>query len=171
MGYIAVIDTETNWEDQVMSIGIALADDRTFNPADTKYFVITPECENGGMYSDVLDLVSERKTVFCSMKQAMGKIKKWLGSVGTSKMFAYNACFDRNHLTELSSMDWYDIMRVAAYRQHNRFIPRNLPCCRTGRLKSHFGVEAITHMLTGDGSYAETHNALYDALDELKIIR
>ena len=32
MGYFAVIDTETNWEDQVMSIGSVIADAETFQP-------------------------------------------------------------------------------------------------------------------------------------------
>ena len=30
MGYFAVIDTETNWEDRVMSIGTVIADTDTF---------------------------------------------------------------------------------------------------------------------------------------------
>ena len=30
MGCIAVIDTETNWSNQVMSVGVVIADGRTF---------------------------------------------------------------------------------------------------------------------------------------------
>ena len=55
-GQIAVIDTETNWHDQVMSIGIAVADAVTFKCKDTRYFIIDPECRVGGIYSNVLHL-------------------------------------------------------------------------------------------------------------------
>ncbi len=47
----AVIDTETNWIDQVMSVGIVIADDRTFEPVTTKYIIFEAEAEIGGMYS------------------------------------------------------------------------------------------------------------------------
>ena len=171
MGYIAVIDTETNWQDEVMSMGIVLGDDRTFCPVDSEYFILAPEYETGGMYSGVLDLVREEKTTVCSRTQAMRQLKSWLRASGTDRLFAYNAVFDCKHLTELNAFRWYDIMRIAAYRQHNRKIPRCCPCCSTGRMKSHYGVEAMTRMLTGDCSYEETHNALFDALDELRIMK
>ena len=61
-------------------------------------------------------------------------------------------------------------MRIAAYRQYNKYIPETAPCCKTGRLKSNYGVEPIMHMLTGNGGYQETHNAVNDACDELKIV-
>ena len=41
MGFFAVIDTETNWADQVMSIGTVIADDR-FRPVEVKYHILTP---------------------------------------------------------------------------------------------------------------------------------
>ena len=83
-------------------------------------------------------------------------------------IFAYNANFDYKHLPELASYTWVDIMKIAAYKQYNRFIPRHADCCGTGRLKSGYGVEAILNMMVDD--YTETHNAYYDALDELRII-
>ena len=86
-------------------------------------------------------------------------------------LFAYNAGFDRNHLRELSRYQWYDIMRLAAYRQTNPKIPATADCYSTGRLKRGYGVEAMLRILSGRSSYYETHNALYDALDELEIIR
>lgn len=45
----AVIDTETNWADQVMSIGTLIADCDTFSPVTAKYHVITPKYETGAM--------------------------------------------------------------------------------------------------------------------------
>ena len=66
--------------------------------------------------------------------------------------------------------EFFDIMRIAAYRQFNKYIPANAPCCKTGRLKGGYGVEPIMHMLTGDNGYSESHNAVNDACDELKIV-
>ena len=42
-----------------------------------------------------------------------------LEQAGVEWIFAYNACFDRRQLPELGSFSWYDIMKIAAYRQHN----------------------------------------------------
>ena len=93
------------------------------------------------------------------------------GSVrsGVDDLFAYNASFDKNHLPELSDFCWHDIMKVAAYKQHNPCIPDYLPCCKTGRLKRGYGVEPMLQML-GVEDYCETHNAIVDARDELRIM-
>lgn len=56
MGKIAVIDTETNWVDQVMSIGTVLADSETFRPLDARYYLFPAECQIGGMYEKALYL-------------------------------------------------------------------------------------------------------------------
>lgn len=85
-------------------------------------------------------------------------------------IFAYNAAFDKKRLPELHGFDWHDIMRIAAYRQFNDRIPESAPCCKTGRLKSNYGVESIYRMLSGDRRYQEKHNGWYDAIDELKIM-
>ena len=65
MGNFAVIDTETNWADQVMSIGTVIADADTFQPVAAKYHILPMECEMGGMYYDTLFhlpfILSERK--------------------------------------------------------------------------------------------------------------
>ncbi len=38
MAYLAVIDTETNWNDAVMSIGIALAEEGSLCLRDSRYY-------------------------------------------------------------------------------------------------------------------------------------
>lgn len=40
MPYFAVIDTETNWVDQVLSIGTVIADTDTFRPVAAKYHIL-----------------------------------------------------------------------------------------------------------------------------------
>ena len=167
----AVLDTETNWHDKVMSIGIVVANAEMFQIVAVRYYVITPEDLVGGMYSGAMQLKNDEKTIRCSRAEAFRDLSDWLRKFGVSLLFAYNACFDRNHLPELSAFTWHDIMRLAAYRQYNLKIPQNAECWGTGRLKRNYGVEPILRMLMGDNGYCETHNALYDALDELKIMQ
>ena len=62
-------------------------------------------------------------------------------------------------------------MKLAAYRQYNPYIPEEVPCFRTGRLKSGYGVERILRMISQDAGYTEVHNALCDAEDELRIMQ
>lgn len=167
---IAVIDTETNWYDDVMSIGVALADAVTFKCVEARYYVIDPEYRKGGMYSNVLNIVKSIPTVVVSRDDAMSDIRGWLDSMGNSKIFAYNAKFDYGHMEELSSYEWFDIMRLAAYKQYNSSLPENAEFCKTGRLKRGYGVQEVLRMLSGDYSYCETHNAVLDSMDELKIV-
>ncbi len=87
------------------------------------------------------------------------------------KLFAYNASFDRNHLPEYRDYEWYDIMRLAAYRQYNKAIPDCADCYKTGRMKHGYGVENILRMLSNNSRYKETHNAVFDAEDELQIMQ
>lgn len=169
--YFAVIDTETNWHDEVMSVGIVLADADTFHLEDSRYYIFPSEAQVGGMYDSVLNIVEEEKICVCSRQEAMRDICRWLKKAQVSKIFAYNACFDCRHLPELSWLMWYDIMKIAAYRQHNPLIPSQVPCCSTGRLKRHYGVESMLQLLMKDCSYSETHNALIDASDELRIMQ
>ena len=166
----AVIDTETNWADQVMSIGTVIADEKTFTAAEIKYHILPIECAIGGMYYDTLFLDTPVKPVLCTRQEAVADLKKWLNRSGVRSLFAYNASFDRNHLPELGEFVWHDIMRFAAYRQHNPKIPADADLCSTGRLKRGYGVEPMLGLLSGNTGYRETHNACFDALDELKIM-
>lgn len=166
----AVIDTETNWNDQVMSIGIIIADGRTKEKIASKYYIITPEYKVGGMYASELES-SEKEARVTDRKQALEELRQWMDSYQVRKLFAYNASFDKRHLPEYSKYRWYDIMRLAAYRQYNKAIPASAECCQTGRLKRGYGVEDILQMFSRNNSYRETHNAVTDAEDELKIMK
>ena len=169
-GCFAVIDTETNWYDEVMSIGIALADAGTFKCVGAKYYIIDPEYRKGGMYSNVMNVVKSIPSEVMSREDALFSMSNWLRENNVTQLYAYNARFDKGHLEELSDFEWYDIMRLAAYKQYNRCIPADAECCKTGRLKRGYAVEDILKMLSGDFSYSEVHNAVMDAIDELKIM-
>ncbi len=167
--YIAVVDTETNWNDEVMSIGVVVADADTWQKTDAIYYIFTPEYKAGGMYAGELWLEKKMAHV-TDRKQALHEIHMWLKSYGVQKLFAYNAAFDKKHLPEYAEYEWYDIMRLAAYRQYNQAIPDSAECYKTGRLKRGYGVEEILKMLSKNKHYRETHHAVLDALDELKIM-
>ncbi|WP_417072915.1 hypothetical protein [Hominenteromicrobium sp.] len=98
-------------------------------------------------------------------------VKSLLKKHNVKSIFAYNASFDYKLLPELSQYDWYDIMKLAAYKQYNSKITGTMDCYSTGKLKRNAGVESIMKLLTGDCSYHEKHNAVYDAMDELKIMK
>lgn len=166
----AVIDTETNWNDEVMSIGVVAADSDTKKKIDSVYYIIDPEYKVGGMYSNELRL-DEKGVCVADRKQALKQIKKWLDTHRVRKLFAYNASFDKRHLPEYAGYEWYDIMRLAAYRQYNSAIPDCADCYKTGRMKHGYGVENILKMLSGNHRYSETHNAVLDAEDELRIMQ
>ena len=171
MGRFAVIDTETNWYDQVMSIGIVIADADTFEAVAARYYILPKECQVGGMYAATLYLKTPVKPMVCSRTDAISDMLRLFQLHGVQSLFAYNACFDRNHLRELSIFRWHDIMRLAAYRQYNHKIPPDADCCSTGRLKRGYGVEAMLRLLSGNHAYRESHNAFFDAVEELEIMR
>ena len=170
MPYFAVIDTETNWADQVMSIGTVIAEADTFRPVAAKYHILPAYCEVGGMYYDALFLETPVKPICCTRQAAMRDLNSWFAQYGVTDIFAYNARFDKTHLPELRGLQWFDIMRLAAYRQHNPKIPEDADLCSTGRLKRGYGVESVLRLLSGSYDYRETHNAILDALDELEIM-
>ncbi len=111
----AVIDTETTWSDEVMSIGIVIADSYDNTAIDTRYYIIDPVYRRGGMYSNVLNIIKKEQTIIANRKLTINNIVFFLSQYNVKRIFAYNAKFDFNHLPELRSFHWYDIMRVAAY--------------------------------------------------------
>lgn len=167
---IAVLDTETNYYDEVMSIGLVIADACTFSQIDRLYLLVDPEYRIPGMFSG--SLVHERARVdgTVSRKKAISIVKAFLREYEAEDIFAYNACFDKGHLPELGDYSWYDIIRLAANKKYNPFITDDVPCYSTGRMKCGYGAERIYRMLSGS-CYSEVHNALTDAEDELYIMK
>lgn len=170
MNKFLVIDTETTWENEIMSIGAVIADSETMCPIEKRYYIIDPTYRNGGKFSFVLMHPRADKPIICTRSKAMNDLLECGNNHNIQEVFAYNASFDKAYLPELANYHWHDIMRLAAYRQYNATIPASAPLCSTGRLKSGYGVEPVLRMLTGNQTYRETHNALLDALDELKIM-
>lgn len=165
----AVIDTETNWKNEVMSIGIVIAKDGEFEAIDTKYLVIKEAAKVGGLFSKVLYLEGQQVEIG-RRDNAIKRVIEYLRINEIESIFAYNASFDWRCLPELRGFSWYDILKKAAYREFNPSLPDSAAFCSTGRLKSGYGVENIIRMF-GERDYREVHNALTDAIDELRIMK
>lgn len=164
----AVIDTETNWENNVMSVGIVISEDGQFDMIDSKYLIFKDAAKVGGMFSYALIMEGQSPEIFTKSK-GIKIINEYLKNYGVESIYAYNASFDKRCLPELYDYRWHDILRIAAYKQYNPAIPPNSICCGTGRLKSGYKVENILRMF-GEDNYEELHNALTDAIDELRIM-
>ena len=171
MSRFAVIDTETTWRDEVMSIGIAIADSADFKLIDKRYYILLPFKNHGGMYSGVLYAKGIKPDLECERGKAIDDIKSFLVKYDIDSMFAYNALFDYGHLPELHYLKWYDIMKLASNQRYNTKIPKDVECYKTGRLKRGYGVENIYRILSGNSGYNELHNAIRDSVDELEIMR
>lgn len=169
MEHFALIDTETTWSGAVMTVGVLIVKSDTFDVVDYKYYIVKEALREGGMFDYIVHMkgIAEENI---SIREIEIALHEYLAEQKITSIFAYNAGFDKNCLPSLHSYHWYDIMRLAAYRQYNSAIPATAQCCKTGRLKRGYGVENIMRMF-GKRNYAETHNALMDARDELEIMR
>ena len=139
----AVIDTETNWKDEVMSIGVLIARSKNFEKIDSRYYILPRAEKIGGMYSNSMRM-TKHEILIKHRPDAIDDLKDLLNSNGVKDLLAYNASFDKRHLP--------------------------MPCCGTGRLRRGYGVEQMLRIL-GKKDYSETHNAIVDARDELMIMK
>ena len=170
---IAIIDTETNFDDEVISIGVVIADAITYEIIEKRYLIVYPECTKPAMYSDelyhpntIIDLKSNRTEVIDYLESLLRKHK-------IEHILAYNSSFDEYHLYDLGDYDWHDIMRVAAYKQYNPTL-RGLKAFSSGRLVRGYGLDNTLKRLRKYHNledYSEVHNALTDAIDELEVVR
>lgn len=164
----AVIDTETTWDDRVMSIGVIIAEDGSFAPIAEYYGLISPECTQPAMYSYALHFRVNANNEG-SQQEILSEVKALLEKYEVKYIFAYNSSFDERHLPELSEYCWTDIMQTTAYRQYNPFVPAEIKVLSTGRMRTGYDVGSMLRLM-GAPRYNETHNALCDCRDELFIM-
>ncbi len=167
----AVIDTETTWSNLVMSIGLCVVEKESYRHLEEKYYILIPEANEPGMYSDALRIKNCPEPCKCTRSEALEKIRNIIEAYSISEVFAYNAPFDYAHLPEMDYVAWYDIMKIAAYKQFNSRLPDHWEYCKTGRLKHNYGAEPMLRLLSGNNSYCETHNAALDAFDETELMK
>ena len=170
----AVIDTETNWNNKVMSIGVVISNDTTFTPVKKLYYILTPEYTVGGVFSSSLFWVDDPtvEKLQGSRSEVLPHLTLSLVKSNVEIIFAYNARFDYGQLPELKRFTWVDIMKVSASKQYNKYIPDEIEVYASSqRIKKGYGVEPIYRMITGKTDYREKHNAYHDAVDELEIMK
>lgn len=172
---IVVIDVETNYQNEVFSVGIVIADSTNFKSIDKKYWIIKNNLKVGGMYARnilaPLPLEFREETIFLeTRKEMIVYLIKFLKYYEVKNWFSYTK-FDFRHLPELhKSFKHNDISIFAKNKQFNKYIPLNAETSKNGDLKRGWKAEDIYRMLTKDENYFETHNALLDAIDELRIM-
>lgn len=170
MSRFALIDTETTFFDELMSVGVLIINSDSYCEEECYYGIITPECTHPAMYSDVLRDGRARIDNESSRADILQDVKDMLTRHGVEHIAAYNASFDARHLPELSSYTWIDILKTAAYVQYNPFLSADCDCCATGKIRSGYSVEEMLGIVSGRCNY-EVHNALCDCYDELAIMK
>ncbi|WP_010320977.1 hypothetical protein [Mesomycoplasma ovipneumoniae] len=172
---IAVIDVETNYENEVFSVGVVIADSADFQWFDKQYWIIKNNWKVGGMYAHNIWVplpveFREEINVVKTHQEMIAQLIHFLKSYKVKNWFSYTK-FDFRHLPELhKSFEHNDISIFAKSKQFNKHIPLNAELTKKGDLKSGWNAQNIYRMLTKDQSYIETHNALLDAMDELRIM-
>ena len=78
MSTFVVIDTETTWTDDVMSIGAVIADGTDFSVIDSRYYLIDPAFRYGGMYSGVLRMRGTPKEIISARHETAADMRQWL---------------------------------------------------------------------------------------------
>ncbi|AAZ44654.2 hypothetical protein [Mesomycoplasma hyopneumoniae] len=172
---IAVIDVETNYQSEVFSVGVVIADSTDFQWFDKEYWIIKNNLTVGGMYARniLAPLPLEFKqdaNVVQTREEMIVQLIYFLKSNEVKNWFSYTK-FDFRHLPELhKSFKHNDISIFAKNKQFNKYIQLNAETSKNGNLKRGWKAEDIYRMLTKDENYLETHNALLDAIDELRIM-
>lgn len=167
--YFAVIDIETNWNQEMMSIGMVIADNERFAAIDKTYFIISPQYKVGGKYSRALRDMDKKYIKEYARATAISNLTTTLQKYEVKSIFGYNVQFDYRYFPELHHYVWHDIMRVAANVNINANLPLEEDYYRTGLLK-HRSFEHIMRLIYWKG-YTESHNALCDAIDELQLMQ
>lgn len=107
MEKFAVIDTETNWADQVMSIGTVIADTDTFEAIKSKYHILPIECQVGGMYESTLFIETSAQPLLCTRAEAISDLRAWFQQHGVHSIFTYSpGPIHTTKVITLSMMQW-----------------------------------------------------------------
>ncbi|CBH40656.1 AAA family ATPase [Mycoplasmopsis agalactiae] len=173
---VAVIDVETNFFNEVVSIGVVIADKNNFKLVDQNYWLIGEREQSPSMYKNAyhipeLEKYGIKDYVVNTYDDAIEKLIQFLDYYNITDWFSYTK-FDHRHLPELHDLyNWFDISIPAKNVKTNDFIPKDSLTFKNGALKSNWKVESIYRLLSGNSRYSESHNALLDAIDELKIMQ
>nr|WP_233750257.1 AAA family ATPase [Mycoplasmopsis agalactiae] len=105
---IAVIDVETNFFNEVVSIGVAIADKNNFKLVDQNYWLIGEREQSPSMYSNAyhipeLEKYGIKDYVVDTYDEAIEKLIEFLDYYNISDWFSYTK-FDHRYLPELHDL-------------------------------------------------------------------
>ena len=109
------------------------------------------------------------KTYYGCHKDIENHIRKLLNKYKITNIYTYNGIFIFKKLPGLKQYHWYDIIKVAAYKQYNYKLLDNLPFREDGRLLCNCSIKEIMQILTKTYFYYTDH-ALYDTFDIARIM-
>lgn len=167
---IAIIDAKLNFIDEIISIGIAIVDAKTFEIKTAEYFLVPEELIIDGFNNGNITIAHTYQTYFGAHKDIENHIRKLLNQYNITNIYTFNGKFIYSKLTGLQKYHWYDIMKVAAYKQYNYKLPDNLMFNDQGRLLYKCNIKDLMEILTKTYFYYTNH-ALYDVLDETKMMK
>ena len=161
---IAIIDAKLNFIDEIISIGIAIVDAKTFKVKTAEYFLVPEELIIDGFNNDNITIAHTYQTYFGAHKDIENHIRKLLNQYNITNIYTFNGKFIYRKLAGLQKYHWYDIIKVAAYKQYNYKLPDNLMFNDQGRLLYKCNIKDLMEILTKTYFYYTNH-ALYDTLD------
>lgn len=187
---VAVIDVETTWHDEVMSIGAVIVDTRDkYRILDVAYWLVSPFCYQPAMFSGAIELSMVKESSFFYQKgncildsvtetedtfeNCIAGLKALLDRYYVSSCFAYNGHFDKRHLLDLDGVVWFDLVvpftsyDLNPYLSSEKIPGENLGFGKAGvRLVKEYSFFDIMRHIPGCKRYRETHNGCVDAFEE-----
>ncbi len=166
---IAIISVKTNSMGHAIAIGVAVIDANQWQLQQAQYYIISDELLCYYTYDNIY-LSHVYKSYFGKLGDVENHIRKTLTKYQITNIYAYNAQFVCKTCPGLHMYYWYDIMKIAAYKQYNSYLPSNIDYLDNGRIKYKYNIPHIMEYLN-ISYFRYVDHALYDVLDELRIMK
>ena len=166
--YVAIIDTKTNYLGNAISIGVAIVNAQ-FEIQQAQYYLIPEELMNEHASKDDYDIVHVYKTYYGRLFDCQNHIRTILNQYNITNIYAYNAFYVKQTLPEMNNYNWFDVARIATYKQYNHKIPINTKCDENGQLLR-YTLSNVMELMT-NGYYRYVNHALYNALDIIQLMK
>lgn len=166
---IAIINTKTNNMGDAIAIGVTIVDTNKWQLQQAQYYIISEALLYPHTY-DNLYIAHVYKSYFGKLCDVENHIRNLLTQYQITNIYAYNAQFVLKQCPGLDKYYWHDIMKIAAYQQHNPYLPSNIDYLNNGRIKYKYNIPHIMEYLN-ISCFRYTDHALYDTFDELRIMQ
>lgn len=168
LDFFAIIDTKTNYYGNAISIGVVVVNSH-FEIQQAQYYLIPEELIHDHNHKDDFDIIHVYKTYFGRLFDCENHIRTLMNQYNITNIYAYNAFYVKKSLPEMNNYNWFDIAKVATYKQYNHELPLDADYDENGQLLRYAMKNVIELMMKT--YYKCVNHALYNALDELKIMK